>query len=300
MYSKILVGYDDTDESKDALALGKQLAEATGAELVAAGVSQFDPVWGGADPHFRDADAEFAREIEAAAKAAGAEPETVPSSSPARGLHELAEEIGADLILVGSAHHGRVGQVLAGSTGLSLLHGSPCAVGIAPRGYRQRSGEDIDHVTVGFDGSAEAGHALLAASALAAATGAGMKLVSVAVPPPVGTGKGGTGGWHALLETIEQKTREQLAEARGAVPDGLDVDTTLISGDPVEALTSAGKAPGTLMVVGSRAYGPLRRVLLGSVATHLVRSAPCPLIVTPRGMRETAEPQPAAAVGPAS
>ena len=48
MHSKILVGYDDTDESKDALALGKQLAEATGAELVAAGVSQFDPVWGGA------------------------------------------------------------------------------------------------------------------------------------------------------------------------------------------------------------------------------------------------------------
>ena len=99
---------------------------------------------------------------------------------------------------------------------------------------------------------------------------------------------------------LDQKTREQLAEARGAVPDGVEVDTTLISGDPVEALTSAGKAPGTLMVVRSRAYGPLRRVLLGSVATHLVRSAPCPLIVTPRGMRETAEPQPAAAVGPAS
>jgi nucleotide-binding universal stress UspA family protein len=296
MYGRILVGYDDTDESKDALALGKQLAEATGAELVVAGVFQFDPVWGGVDSHFRDADADYARKIEAAAKAAGAEPEAVPSSSPARGLHELAEEIGADMILVGSAHQGRVGQVLAGTTGVSLLHGSPCAVGIAPRDYRERSGEGIDHVAVGFDGSAEAGHALMAASALAAATGATLKLVSVAVPPPIGTGKGGAGSWHALVEAIEERTREELAEARNAVPEGIDVEGSLISGEPVEALRSAGEAPGTLMVVGSRAYGPLRRVLLGSLATNLVRSAPCPLIVTPRGMRETAESQPAAAV----
>jgi hypothetical protein len=43
--------------------------------------------------------------------------------------------------------------------------------------------------------------------------------------------------------------------------------------------------------VGSRAYGPVRRVLLGSVAKQLVRSAPCPLIVTPRGMREPSEPE---------
>ena len=56
MYRKILVGYDDSDQAKDALALGKQLADATGAELVAAGVFQFDPMWGGYDPHFRDAE----------------------------------------------------------------------------------------------------------------------------------------------------------------------------------------------------------------------------------------------------
>ena len=164
MYRKVLVGYDGAEQSKDALALGKQLADATGAELVVAGVFQFDPVWGGADPRFRDADAEFARAIEAAAKAVGAEPEAVPSSSPARGLHELAEEIGADLILVGSARHGRVGQILAGSTGVSLLHGSPCAVGIVPRGYSERAGDGITIVGVGIDGSAESEQALQAAA----------------------------------------------------------------------------------------------------------------------------------------
>ncbi len=41
--------------------------------------------------------------------------------------------------------------------------------------------------------------------------------------------------------------------------------------------------PDTILVVGSRGYGPLRRVLLGSVSTQLVKSAPCPVLVVPRG-----------------
>ena len=37
-----------------------------------------------------------------------------------------------------------------------------------------------------------------------------------------------------------------------------------------------------LLVVGSRGYGPLRRVLLGSVSSELMHSAPCPVMVVPR------------------
>ena len=38
-----------------------------------------------------------------------------------------------------------------------------------------------------------------------------------------------------------------------------------------------------LMVLGSRGYGPARRVLLGSNAARLLSAAPCPAIVFPRG-----------------
>ena len=296
MYRKILVGYDDSDQAKDALVLGRQLADATGADLVVAGVFQWDPIWHSADSRFRDADIEYARKIEEAAKRVGGEPEAVPSSSPAHGLHELAEEIGADLIVVGSARHGRVGQILAGSTGVTLLHGAPCAVGIAPRGYRDDADRGIGAVAVGFDGSEESGLALMAGSQLAADTGAKLRLLSVAVPPPVGTGKAGPGSWQALVDAIEQATRQRLDEARSAVPDGIDVEASVLAGDPADALSDAVSAPGTLIVVGSRGYGPLRRVLLGSVSTRLVRSAPCPLIVTPRGMHEPAGREAAAAV----
>jgi nucleotide-binding universal stress UspA family protein len=93
MYRKILVGYDATDQAKDALALGKQLANATGAELVVGGVFLIHPKWyGGIDPIIREDEVEFGGKLEAAANAAEAvaEPIRVPprpvacTSSPRR------------------------------------------------------------------------------------------------------------------------------------------------------------------------------------------------------------------------
>ena len=43
-----------------------------------------------------------------------------------------------------------------------------------------------------------------------------------------------------------------------------------------------------LLVVGARAYGPVRRLLLGSTSTKLARHAACPLLVAPRAL--TASP----------
>jgi nucleotide-binding universal stress UspA family protein len=300
MYRKIVVGYDDSDPSKDALALGKRLSDSTGAQLVVAGIFQFDPIWGGYAPQFAEEEAEFARKVEAAARSAGAEAEAFPSSSAARGLHQLAEEIDADLVVVGPARYGRLGQAVAGSVGVALLHGSPCAVGIAPRGYRERSGQDITAIAVGVDGSSEACIAVEAACELASGTGAKLKLVGVAEPPAIGTGKGGAEGWHELREVIEGVMRDRLSQAREMVPEGIQVEVALVSGEPAEALVQTADAPGTLLMVGSRGYGPLRRVLLGSVSTRLVRSARCPLIVTPRGIHHSDEAPSRAGSGTAS
>jgi nucleotide-binding universal stress UspA family protein len=44
-----------------------------------------------------------------------------------------------------------------------------------------------------------------------------------------------------------------------------------------------------LFVVGSRGYGPHRRVLLGSVSGRLVRNAACPVLVVPRGIEAPLE-----------
>jgi nucleotide-binding universal stress UspA family protein len=61
MYRKIVVGYDDTEQAKDALAMGRQIADATGAALIAARVVAIDSMWAGVDAHLGDHDAHFPR-----------------------------------------------------------------------------------------------------------------------------------------------------------------------------------------------------------------------------------------------
>jgi nucleotide-binding universal stress UspA family protein len=38
-----------------------------------------------------------------------------------------------------------------------------------------------------------------------------------------------------------------------------------------------------LLVLGSRGYGPVRRVLLGDVAGNVIRGAACPVVAVPSG-----------------
>ena len=302
MYEKIIVGYDGSDRAQDALALGKLLADMSGADLIVAGVFHFDPVWGGHELAFKEAETEQAREIERAAASVGAEAEAIPSSSAGRGLHELAEEVGADLIVVGSSHHSRAGQVLAGNVGIALLHGSPCSVAVAPHGFVASAGQEFTEIVVGYDGSEEAKMALAEAIELARANDALLKLVTVARPPLVVYGKGGgpNQGWQALKEGVEDLMRERLEQASAAIPDNVRVEPLLVSDEPATALAQITKADGALLMLGSRAYGPLRRVLLGTVATELARMAPCPLIVHPRPAKVAAgaeEPVKAAKAG---
>jgi nucleotide-binding universal stress UspA family protein len=284
MYRKIVVGHDLHDGGSDALALGRLVAGAGAAKLIVAGVFPVGALPRGFEARWRDEEERVAAEIQSIADEAGAEPEAFPSSSPARGLHELAEEIDADLIVVGSSRHSKAGQILAGNVGAQLLHGSPCAVAVAPRDYRDHVPAALGAVTVGFDGSHESELALRAGVALARASGAVLRLVAVAVPPPVAYVRGGGrgSGYEELKEAIEQQVREQLTEAVGSVPDEVRAEATLLSGDPTERLVEAA-GDGQLLILGSRAYGPLRRVVLGSVSSAIVRSARCPVLVQPRG-----------------
>jgi nucleotide-binding universal stress UspA family protein len=300
MFRRIIVGYDGSEQADDALALGKLIADTSDAELVVAGVFRFDPLWG-PTPAFQEAEEHYARDIERAAESVSAEAEAIPSTSPARGLHELAEEMDADLIVVGSAHHGRLGQILAGSVGMSLLHGSPCAVAIAPRGYSGLGDRRLTQVVVGFDGSPEARIALAGGVELARASGALLQLVAVAEPPVVSYGKGGgmSQGWYELKQAIEEIMRERLTKAVESLPHDVRVESALVSGEPASVLAELATAGGGPLLVGSRAYGPLRRVVLGSVSAALVRSAPCPLVVHPRPLKEERRGAEPAQAGPA-
>ena len=88
-----------------------------------------------------------------------ARPFVVADGSPGRALHNAAASHDGDLIVVGSAHRGRVGRVLAGDVTAGTLHGAPCPVLVAPRGH-SASAREARTIGVGVDGSRESRAAL--------------------------------------------------------------------------------------------------------------------------------------------
>jgi nucleotide-binding universal stress UspA family protein len=211
----------------------------------------------------------------------------------ARALTETAEREHADLVVVGSSRHGAAGRVLPGTTAERLLHGAPCAVAVAPRGYEPA---DVHAIGVAYDGSAEAEAALDAAEALAIELGAAVNVYVVIEPAPA-TGSmiaAGTGSEWPSVTAKEHARKLERAVHDGASAD-LRLETFLLHGRAAEQV--ARRCADDLLFVGSRGYGPLRRALLGSVSGELVRTAGCPVIVMPRSALVARESAGASAAG---
>jgi len=289
MYRKILAGHDLHSGGEDAVALGQEIARATGGQLVVAGVFPVGALPHGFEATWKEEEENVVREIQSAADDAGAKAEAFPGSSPASGLHALAEETEADLVIIGSPRHSKLHQTLAGDVGLGLLHGAPCAVAIAPRGYAEQAHDELSTIVVGFDGSSESRLALEDAVELAGLSGATLKLVAVAQEPAIIYGKGSSmRGYQELKVAVEEQMRQQLDEALASLPASVTAEASVVAGDPVEKLAEAA-AGGALLILGSRGYGPLRSVLLGSVSRALMRTSRCAVLVHPRGV--TNEPR---------
>jgi nucleotide-binding universal stress UspA family protein len=290
---EIVVGYDGSAGARDALAAGLALARATSAPLVLAGAYGPDSVL--------SPDELEARGIEVGEQLLRAdqylpsglpfpvERIPVPGVSAAAALHKLAEEMHPRAVVLGSSHRGTVGRVLAGSVAERLLNGSPCPVVVAPRGLAEREEPaELRTVCVGFDARAEGWTALQRAAQIASASGAQLRVVMV-LPPLTGTP---TMPLYPA-ETVAERHRRaeiELDRAVRSVARRTEPGGRLLRGNPAQVLADQAGQDVDLLVVGSRGYGPLRRVLLGSVSTPLVRAAPCPVMVVPR----TAEFQPIA------
>ncbi len=297
----IVVGVEHSEPARDALALARTLARAAGARviLVATFPDNARSATLGRGAYARALALEAEEALEWVARPlAGVQTESraVASTSVARGLQEVAAAEGALAIVVGPSHRGAVGRILLGTVGERLLHGSPCPVAVAPRGYWGIGDTRIRRIGVGYVKVPEAGEALGAAVGLAASTGAAVRVLSV-VEPPVVTATLALAGGYAELE---QTAREDLAQRLGRAVDGA-FPPVVISDEVVDGYADdeLARLSGEvdLLVCGSRGQGPVGRVMLGSVSGGVLRKAHCPVLVVPRGVRDgfTALPVPAAA-----
>ncbi|HEY7121217.1 MAG TPA: universal stress protein [Solirubrobacterales bacterium] len=204
----------------------------------------------------------------------------VEKGSPADALQALAEQGEADLIVLGSTHHAHVGSVAPGSVAEHLLHGARCRLVIAPKGYgdADHSQDRLRVAAVGFDGMAESYAALEEAAKLATKFGGSLRVIGVDTPvPAMGAAAAAQAGAEAGpdFQTQLNSAVTQLSEELRALP-------VYERGDPVRKLLEAAEVGVDLLVLGSRGFGPVMRLLIGSVSSRVIREAPCPVLVVPR------------------
>ncbi|HEX4669035.1 MAG TPA: universal stress protein [Solirubrobacterales bacterium] len=166
MALKIIVSYDDTDNDRDALALGRLLAF-SGAELSLAYVRH--SVGGALEE--KEAEEMLARGA-ASVGAPDMPRHVVVNAGTSVGLTELAERENADVIVFGSEYRTAPGTVKPGIPAHKLLLGGPAAIAVAPAGLRSHPSVSVNTVGLidaGDESARETANSL--ATALGAAVG---------------------------------------------------------------------------------------------------------------------------------
>jgi nucleotide-binding universal stress UspA family protein len=168
MATKIIVSYDGTDNDRDALALGRVLADA-GASLELAYVRHAHE---SETARERLAEGEAQELLEAGAEELGAPDvpkHVVLSGSTPEGLRDLALRVDAGMIVFGSEYRTAKGHVDPQASARRLLDGGPIALGLAPAGFHELNGYTVG--TVGAVGEEGDPCVLETAEALAARLG---------------------------------------------------------------------------------------------------------------------------------
>lgn len=138
------------------------------------------------------------------------------------------------------------------------------------------SSPQFERILVAIDGSPYSERALTFGSDLAQRLGAKLALVSVVDPmPAIGAEMIPN---VTLLEELQKEGQEILDTAAKRLNPA--PARFLRDGRPdYEICQCAREWHASLLVIGSHGRTGLQRVLMGSVAEHIVRHAPCPILV---------------------
>lgn len=279
MFRNVIVGVDGQEGGRDAVALAKVLAGEDGTITLVHVHPGESFAWRGSSPAYEALEeAESRQVLEQARSEAGREVHTLRRAAPSvgRGMHEAAEELGADLLVMGSSRRGLLGRVLIADHTRQALSGAPCAAAVAPAGYHAQS-VVLREIGVGYDGSPESKHALGVARKLSEDLGTKLSAFQVVFfPARVYTGPAFP-DQHAI-EVMLEAARERIDALGG-------VESHAAYGLPGEEL-AIYSASLDLLVVGSRSYGPLGRLMHGSTAGALAHMARCPLLILTRAVRQ--------------
>jgi nucleotide-binding universal stress UspA family protein len=137
-------------------------------------------------------------------------------------------------------------------------------------------------ILLATDGSPSAQLATDEAVELAKATGWPLRVVTV-WNMPIATGYGYTAyPLPADLAALERGHAHDIAVAAVATAAATGVTATfeLREGLPADEIcAAAAETASTLIVIGAHGWGAFKRLLFGSVSTHVMHAAHCPVLV---------------------
>ena len=285
--AKILVATDGSEEADLAAQSAADLAARTGSELHMAHVGEtLGPGYSGYVGYEEGVLASAQEELERQAQQTleaqvkrikGAEGTPVQSHLRLGRSDEeiifLAEQIGADLVVVGSRGLGAMRRALMGGVSDSVVRHAPCPTLVV----REEPLVFPTTILLATDGSEEANLAATTAAALAEGTDSELHVVTVG--PFVPTIFAVTEEEPARLAREARRTLDEqvgLIEAAG----GRVAQAHLRLGGAAEEIVALAEDVGAgLIAMGSRGRGGIRRALMGSVSERVVRHAHCAVMI---------------------
>lgn len=282
MFKRIVVGYAGDQAGRDALRLSAKLAAVLASEVTV--VYPYSPLLSAvpadaAEERIREGVRAVVSDSEGLAQATY---HWSGSPWPIHALHSLASYEGAELIVIGAAREG-IARHLRISLIERTVHGAPCAVAVAPAGYAEGEPFRPKRIGVGFSDTDEGNAALVLGHELAERLDGELEVIGLS-----GLGASLTTYAYAsaLLPEVEDELYEEmkakLERATAELAQSVPVQINVQRGDPSRLLSECSEHLD-LLLLGSRAYGPLRHALLGSVSATVVRESCCPVLVVPRG-----------------
>lgn len=212
--------------------------------------------------------------------------------SPADQILREAEEMEADLVVVGRRGLGGLKRLLMGSVSEGVVQHARCPVLVI---CGDGEAWPPARVVIADDSSEDARRAGELAAGLGSLFGAEGVLVQVYPRALLSTQESGTLESkildHALAEAELRDRAEELAPVLGSVPDVKLVVNEAAEGVDGVALSLLEEAGGagvpSLISVGSRGLGALQRARVGSVSTKVLRVAEGPVLVYPHAYTDS-------------
>lgn len=192
---------------------------------------------------------------------------------PSDEIAKKARDCKAQLVVIGLVHHRVVDRILDGDTALEVVRQSSAPVLLASADWQalpKRAVSAVDFSPQSIE-AARAGLRVLSAEST----------VFLAHVRPRVTVFDETGMWEEEYESVATKELQKFAEALNA-PGGIRLEQVILSGSPAAAMLSlAEKENADLIVCGTRGAGLVQRLVLGSVATRLMRHSTRSLLIVP-------------------